>query len=83
MPAFLLNPWVIGSTIAFFGLGQYYFDPKGSVVDSNDFIGPTFEPNEEPKSGILTYLDSGFTDEKKGLLGLSILAIFLYSKPWK
>ena len=82
MPAFLLNPWVIGGTIAFFGLGEYFLSPKGTIVD-DDFVGPVFVPNPEPKGGFLDYLDSGFTDEKRGLLGLSILAILLYSKPWK
>lgn len=83
MPAFLLNPYVIGATIAFFGLTQYYFDPKGSVLD-DEFIGPVFVPNDpEPKKGFLESIDSGFTEEKKGLLFLSILAVILYSKPWK
>jgi len=83
MPAFLLNPYVIGGTIAFFGLTSYWQDQKGSIVDDG-FIGPIFEPNEpEQNKGFMEWLDTGFTEEKKGLLGLSILAIVLYSKPWK
>jgi hypothetical protein len=80
MPLFLLNPWVIGATLAFFVGGQYYLDPKGSVID-DDIIGPVFIP--EPKEDWFSYLDSGFSGEKKGLLGLGVLAVILYSKPWK
>lgn len=86
MPAFLLNPYVIAGTIAFFGLTSYWNDQKGSVIDDGIFIIPgPGDPNyvDDKKSGILNYFDTGFTEEKKGLLGLSILAIVLYSKPWK
>jgi len=85
MPAFLLNPFVIGSTIAFFGLSSYFLDSKGSINDEGIFItNPEFDiPDPDPSTGLMDYLDTGFSGEKKGLLGLSILAIILYSKPWK
>jgi len=88
MPLFLLNPWVIGATLAFFVGGKAYFDPKGSVGDDGIIIIPgpgdsDYISDNEPGSGLLDYLDSGFSGEKKGLLGLGILAVILYSKPWK
>ena len=85
MPAFLLNPWVIASTIALFGFTDWYTSPKGTSNDEGIFIiNPEFDiPDPDPSTGLMDYFDSGFTEEKKGLLGLSILAVILYSKPWK
>jgi len=85
MPAFLLNPWVIGGTLAFFGLTDYFISPKGNISDEGEFItNPEFDiPDPDPSSGIMDYLDSGFSGEKKGLFALSVIGIILYSKPWK
>jgi hypothetical protein len=81
MPAFFLNPWVIGSTIAIFSIFEYNKDPKGTVQNGT-FIGPIYDVQDP--SSVNTSMD-GLTRDKwdDALLGVVILGLVLFSKPWK
>jgi len=76
MPAFLLNPWVIGSTIALFGFVEYNKSDKGTVSNGEFIVNPEFDiPDPDPVNPVYKGLQPKHWDD--AIVGLIVLGMVL------